>query len=233
MKLFFDFETTGLDFVHDRIVEFAFVLLDGNREVCRSSSIVQSDVPISEEASEVNGITQEDIDNAPMSQREMVDLFLSVLKMKPLLIAHNLNFDYKFLYYSIAREYSESTAEFYLFSCDVLDTLTVSRDRTNYPHKLGVLVDRFNLDAVNSHKALDDVYALIELFNYLKKDRDDLDNYLNLVGYYPKYGLGGEPLNHKKIVYLPQPWHNKRTTISKTLYRSAECLIQLLKGGWY
>jgi len=95
--------------------------------------------------------------------------------------------------------------------------------------KLGELIKRFNLDAVNSHKALDDVKSLIALYEYMKKERDDLEKYINLIGYYPKYGLGGAPLNTKEIVYLPQPFHNKKVTIGKTLYSSAKCLIEQLR----
>ena len=229
-KLFFDFETTGLDPVNDRIVEYAFVLMDGEREVCRSSNIVRSDVPICDEASEVNGITQKDIDNSGMSQVDMVSLFLSILKLNPLLIAHNLNFDFQFLYYTIYRLSGQNGVDYHLRGCNVLDTLTIARDRTYYAHRLETLINRFNLNAVNSHKALDDVYALIELYKYLKKDRDDLENYINLIGYYPKYGLNGVPLYPDRIVYLPQPWHNERATISKTLYRGAETLIKQLRG---
>ncbi len=231
MLLFFDFETTGLDSENDRIVEYALILKNGEDELCRSSSIVNSDVPISEEASEVNGISQESIDSAVMSQKDMALLFYSLLKMRPVLVAHNLGaFDFQFLYFTLCREFSEAMAENTLFPCDVLDTLTVSRDRTYYPNKLGELIERFGLDAVNSHKALDDVEALIALYDYLKKERDDLEKYINLIGYYPKYGLAGTPLNTRKIVYLPQPFHQEKVTIGKTLYSSAKVLIQQLRG---
>ena len=229
LKLFFDYETTGLNPVVDRIIEFALILKADDEELCRASGIVNSDVLISEEASAVNGITQKEIDSAVMSQKDMALIFYSLLKMRPTLVAHNLFFDYQFLYYTLCREFSESMAENTLFPCDVLDTLTVSRDRTYYPNKLGELVDRFNLDAENSHKALDDVEALIALYDYIQKERDDLEKYKNLIGYYPKYGLGSAPLNTKKIVYLPQPFHRKKATIGKTLYSSAKILIEQLR----
>lgn len=229
LKMFFDFETTGLEPMNQRVIEFALILKDGDEEICRASSLVNSDVSISEEASAVNGISQDMIDGAVTSQKDLANIFYSLLKMQPVLIAHNAFFDYQFLYYTLCREFSESAAKATLFPCDVLDTLTVSRDRTHYPNKLGDLVDRFNLDAVNSHKALDDVEALIALYEYLEKERNDLDKYVNLIGYYPKYGLGGKPLNTGKIVYLPQPFHNKKVTIGKTLYSSAKCLISQLR----
>lgn len=230
LLLFVDFESTGLDVEQDEIVEYAFILKNGEKELCRSSGIVNADVPISEEASAVNGISQAEIDNSIVSQRNMCELFYSILKMKPVIIAHNLFFDFSLLFNTFHRVFDELTAESLLFDCDVLDTLTVSRDRTFFPNKLCELVDRFNLDAVNSHKALDDVEALIALYEYMENERDDLDKYINLIGYYPKYGLGGKPLNTKKIVYLPQAFSNKKRTIGKTLYSSAKCLIKQLRG---
>lgn len=230
LRCYFDFESTGLDPQSDRIVEFALILKNGDEELCRASSIVNSDVPISDEASEVNGISQEQIDSAVMSQKDMCLLFYSLLKMKPLLIAHNAFFDFSFLYYTLCREFSESMAENTLFPCNVLDTLTVSRDRTYYPNKLGELIDRYGLNAVNSHKALDDVEALIALYEYMEKERADLEKYINLIGYYPKFGLAGAPLNTKRIVYLPQPFHNGKVTIGKTLYSTAKVLIEELRG---
>ena len=37
---------------------------------------------------------------------------------------------------------------------------------------------------------------------------DDLDNYINLFGYNPKYGVQGEKINF--ITYLPQPYNGNR-----------------------
>ena len=229
LKLFFDFETTGLNPVSERIIEYALILKNDDEELVRASGLVNSDVPISEEASAVNGISQKEIDGAVMSQKDMALIFYSLLKMRPTLVAHNLYFDFQFLYFTLCREFSESMAEQTLFSCDVLDTLTVSRDRTYYPNKLGELIERYGLNAQNSHKALDDVEALIALYDYYQKERDDLEKYHNLIGYYPKYGLAGKPLNTNRIVYLPQPFHRKKATIGKTLYSSAKVLIQQLR----
>lgn len=231
LLIFVDFESTGLNVEQDEIVEYAFIVKNANNELCRSSGVVNTDVPISKEASEINGISQAEIDNSIITQRNMCELFYSILKMKPVIVAHNLFFDFSLLFNTFVRVFGELTAEKVLFGCDVLDTLTVSRDRTYYPNKLGELVDRYGLNAVNSHKALDDVEALIALYDYMEKERDDLDKYLNLIGYYPKYGLGGSPLNTRKIVYLPQPFHDKKVTIGKTLYSSAKCLISQLRGG--
>lgn len=63
--IFFDLETTGIDIVNDRIVEFAYlkVFPNGNEE---SKKIrVNPTIPIKPEATEVHGISNEDLKNEP------------------------------------------------------------------------------------------------------------------------------------------------------------------------
>ena len=64
--VFFDLEATGLNIVKDRIVQIALIKLfpDGrpNEEL---ELKVKPDVPISQEASEVHGLTMEDLADAP------------------------------------------------------------------------------------------------------------------------------------------------------------------------
>ncbi len=63
--VFFDLETTGLNVVHDRIVEIALlkILPDGSEQV--KTHLVNPLVPISQEATEVHGITNSKVKNEP------------------------------------------------------------------------------------------------------------------------------------------------------------------------
>lgn len=62
---FFDLETTGLNITNDRIVEISILKIqpDGNREI--RTHRINPEIPISEEATEVHGITNEDVKNEP------------------------------------------------------------------------------------------------------------------------------------------------------------------------
>lgn len=63
--VFFDFETTGVDSSNDRIIEISAqkVNIDGTIE--KFYSLVNPCRPIPKEASDVNGITDEDVKNSP------------------------------------------------------------------------------------------------------------------------------------------------------------------------
>jgi DNA polymerase III epsilon subunit family exonuclease len=60
-----DVETTGFSPVNDRIVEVACVLVDGDRVVDRWATLVKPDIDIPARATEVHGITNEMVADAP------------------------------------------------------------------------------------------------------------------------------------------------------------------------
>ena len=87
---------------------------------------------------------------------------------------------------------------------DKLDLLTVYRDRHSYPHKLCSAIDTYGLSGkvVNSHRAIDDVLATVEVMKAMVAEKDDLVNYVNLFGYLAQYGLDGKPIG--SVTYKPQ-----------------------------
>ena len=58
----------------------------------------------------------------------------------------------------------------------------------------------------NSHRAIDDCKALMEVAKAMDEERDDLDRYVNLFGFNPKYGPEKNQL--KKVTYVPQDLWN-------------------------
>ena len=95
-----------------------------------------------------------------------------------------------------------------LNDCDYLDTLTVYKDRRKYPHKLESAIVEYHLTGKvqNSHRAIDDCKALMEVAKAMDEERDDLDRYVNLFGFNPKYGPEKNQL--KKVTYVPQDLWN-------------------------
>ena len=55
-----------------------------------------------------------------------------------------------------------------------------------------------------SHRAIDDVLALYEVTKAMSEERDDLTDYIDLLGYNPKYGITGQKL--RQITYMPQSY---------------------------
>lgn len=87
-----------------------------------------------------------------------------------------------------------------------LDTLTVYKDRAAYPHKLEAAIEHYGLSesVQNSHRAIDDVLALYEVAKAMTAERDDLEDYIDLIGYNPKYGITGR--KPRQLTYLPQSY---------------------------
>ena len=87
---------------------------------------------------------------------------------------------------------------------DKLDLLTVYKDRHSYPHKLCHAIEEYGLagKVVNSHRAVDDVLATVEVMKCMEDEKNDLVRYVNLFGYNPKYGVDGKPIG--SVTYKPQ-----------------------------
>ena len=119
-----------------------------------------------------------------------------------LLLAYNAHFDLSFLFYLLLRSGNPSC----LKGKDKLDLLTVYKDRRPYPHKLCHAIDAYGLSGkvVNSHRAVDDVLATVEVRKEMEREKDDILRYVNLFGYNPKYGITGKAIG--SVTYKPQPY---------------------------
>ena len=137
---------------------------------------------------------------------------------RPLLVAYNAQFDLNFLYYFL-RPFGKAEV---LRLPRFLDALTVYRDRRDYPHKLENAIEAYGLGqtAVNSHRAVDDARATVQLLEAMAAERDDLASYLDLFGYSPKYGVSGRRI--ASVTYRPQSFY--RTV---PLYQQGETVTKL------
>ena len=121
---------------------------------------------------------------------------------RTLLAAYNAQFDLNFLYHFL-RPFGQVGI---LRAPRFLDVLTVYRDRRDYPHKLSDAIAAYGLEdqAVNSHRAVDDARAAAILLDAMAAERDDLDRYIDLFGYSPKYGVSGRRIG--SVTYRPQSY---------------------------
>ena len=215
--ILFDTETTGLlPEADDEIIELgALVLLrnaDGSliREELNCLIKLPEGKTVSEEITKITGITEEMLETQGITQQEAAGSFMEMIqKTNPariLFIAHNAHFDMSFLNAFLRKNGHDLTGQF-----DVLDTLTVLKDRKQYPHKLSDAITYYGLDAQaeNSHRALDDVKALYAVLRAMAKETEDLQEYINLLGYNPKYEkYGAEGKVSEKVTYKPQPFNS-------------------------
>ena len=206
-KLFlFDTETTGLIYNRDEIIEFAAVVLerrDGQVVVTEEYDQLitlspGSFVPAQIEA--LTGITNQDIREKGIPKTRVCCDIARMVAGNTLLLAYNAHFDLSFLFYLLLRDGDPRI----LKGKDKLDLLTVYKDRRSYPHKLCNAIDAYDLSGkvVNSHRAVDDVLATVEVMKCMEAEKDDLCRYLNLFGYSSKYGISGKPIG--SITYKPQ-----------------------------
>ncbi|MCL2222349.1 MAG: 3'-5' exonuclease [Oscillospiraceae bacterium] len=203
--VFFDTETTGLDCKKDAIIEFAAlkVTLDENSQRVENELSSLIELPagrkLPQEITNLTGITEK------MLQQEgkpMVDVCESIVEFinnpKTLLIAYNAQFDLCFLYFFLNRFKCADI----LKQLKMLDVLTIYKDRRDYPHKLSDAADAFGIDYCNTHRAIDDTKTMLDLLNAMEREKSDLDCYINLFGYNPKYGVSGPRIS--SITYVPQ-----------------------------
>ena len=204
----FDTETTGLDFAHDEIIEFAAVVVE-NRDgiatvVCEYDELISltpgNTVPA--KIQELTGISTQDLLDRGIPKTQVCRNIAQMFEGNTLLLAYNAHFDLSFLYYLLLRDGDPMI----LKGKDKLDLLTVYRDRHSYPHRLCSAIEVYGLSGkvVNSHRAVDDVLATVAVMAEMEKEKDDLMCYVNLFGYSPKYGIDGKPIG--SVTYKPQPY---------------------------
>ncbi|OGV52991.1 MAG: hypothetical protein A2X49_10805 [Lentisphaerae bacterium GWF2_52_8] len=98
----FDLETTGLSPARDRIVEIAGIRVETDGSQKKFEALVNPRRPIPRQASQVHGITDEMVGDAP-SFESVGREFLSFASGSTL-VAHNARFDLGFLQESLFRE---------------------------------------------------------------------------------------------------------------------------------
>ena len=204
----FDTETTGLLFSRDEIIEFAAVVverIDGQPRVVREYDELISLSPggfVPPKITELTGITTQDIRERGLPKTRVCRDIAEMIAGNTLLLAYNAHFDLSFLFYLLLRHGDPAI----LKGKDKLDLLTVYKDRREYPHKLCNAIDAYGLTGKvkNSHRAVDDVIATVAVMEEMEKEKPDLERYVNLFGYNPKFGIDGKPIG--SVTYKPQPY---------------------------
>ena len=215
----FDTETTGLQYSRDEIIEFAAVVLErrnGEPVVAQEYDQLVALSPggfVPAQIEHLTGISTQDLRERGLPKTRICRDIGELLQGSALMLAYNAHFDLSFLYYLLLR----SGDPLILKGKDKLDLLTVYRDRHSYPHRLCNAIDTYGLSGkvVNSHRAVDDVLATVEVMKAMEAERDDLECYVNLFGYNPKYGVEGKPIG--SVTYRPQPYNPPRPLYEATV----------------
>lgn len=152
----FDMETTGLDPEKNEIIELGAVKFINDIPTEYFLSYINPGVEISKKITDLTGITNEDVKDAP-SIDYVLRNFVTFIEDYPL-IAHNAAFDSVFFLYNLYKlgykKPSNGCIDTLALSREYITTLT-GKPLKNY--KLETLKDELCLFDLSSHNALSDV----------------------------------------------------------------------------
>lgn len=173
----FDFETTGLDPVHDRIIEVgAFKTVNGKKTE-EFSQLTGTDVVITELITNISGITADMIAGKPHFDEVLAD-FLQFIRGS-LLVAHNADFDWGMLKAACNR--CGIDIEWPVF-CTVKMSRKVLPELGRY--NLDTLAQHYNLKFEERHRAVGDIKVLSNvLANLLEDDPSEPESWEDLKEY--------------------------------------------------
>ena len=208
----FDTETTGLAYSRDEIIEFSAVVVepaDGAPKIIQEYDELVSLSPggfVPPKIEQLTGISTADIRERGLPKTRVCRDIAEMIQGNTLLLAYNAHFDLSFLFYMLLRDGDPAI----LKGKDKLYLLTVYRDRHSYPLKLCSAIEQYGLSGkvCNSHRAVDDVIATVAVMEEMEKEKDDLECYVNLFGYNPKYGIEGKAIG--SATYKPQPYNPRK-----------------------
>ncbi len=205
----FDLETTGLSASTERITEIGAVKLKGGEVLDTFDTFVQPGKPIPEKITQLTGITDEMVADAP-SEEEAYEAFLRFCGEEPfVLVAHNAAFDTGFLRETARRAGKE-------FPYTFLDTVKLSRSL--YPdlksHKLDKVAQYLKLPPFQHHRACDDAGILAQILLKMIARMEGME--IRRVEQINTGLTGGDP---KKLPSYHQILLVKNLTGLKNLYR--------------
>lgn len=159
-----DIETTDRDTETNDIIELAAIRVRNNIPGEHFRTLVKASKPIAIDAAKVHGLTDEDLETSP-TFAEIADQFLAFIGNDVLLAHNGYNFDFPVLRRKL-REVGRPK-----FDNRVFDTLPMAaRLFPDRGASLDALASVFEIDAGQRHRAYDDTFTLIEIFERLKKE---------------------------------------------------------------
>ena len=155
----FDLETTGAKSPPCRVMEIGAYRVSNGRITEEFQTLVNPETSIPTFISQLTGITNRMVRNAPKFG-EVAEDFLDFIG-DSVLVAHNAQFDMRFLNHEIDRIYAE-----YRVANPHLCTVRLSRRLLPNVenHRLKTLADYFSVSLVNHHRAAPDAHATAHIF---------------------------------------------------------------------
>lgn len=155
-----DVETTGLSPITNELIEVSAIKYDGNKRIDTFSTLIKPKVRIPYYITNITGITNDMVEEVPEVEEVMSELIDFVGDLP--IVAHNANFDYKFI-----QNYSNNS----FTKNKVIDTVPIGRRL--YPelpnHKLGTIAKHIGITEDGFHRAEFDCECCAKIYmEYLK-----------------------------------------------------------------
>ena len=179
----FDLETTGTSAVKDEVVEISAVKVVGGQVVDEFSTLVNPQMPIPFMASQVNGISDDMVKDAPVFETALSDFLEFVGDM--ILVGHNINtFDMKFICRDAQKFWDKTIGN------DYIDTLPIAKAYLpELAHRtLTDLADYYEIDSDGAHRALNDCRMNQKIFECLGKEIENPSDAAKAIPKCPKCG---------------------------------------------
>ncbi len=156
-----DLETTGLNFNRDQITEVGVIIINNGQIEQKFHSLVNPRCAVPPFITQLTGITNEDLKNAPLFEDISKDLF--ALLQGSLFIAHNAKFDYSFLQQAFERVNLN-------LNLDLLCTVQFARAifPQYHKHSLESWIPRLGISPERRHRAIDDAQVVVHLLEHIE-----------------------------------------------------------------
>lgn len=175
--IYLDLETTGVDINEDRIVQIAALKITETGEEELKDILVNPTIPIPKEASDVHGITDDKVEDAPTFKQISKSLH-KWLEGYDLITYNGNKFDLPLL----LSEFKRVGIELDLDDVNLVDSLVI--ERLLNPKDLSSVYFRYTgKELEGAHDAKNDIYALKEILDkqneILQLDPKNLELYQN------------------------------------------------------
>lgn len=164
--VYVDIETSGGNYQTSRIIEIAAIRVEENEITEVFSSLVNPGHSLPYWISQLTGITDVDVVQAPYFNE--IAYQLHNLLDHAVFIAHNVRFDFSYIKHELA-------ACGYDISPRLLCTVRLSRALypAHHGHSLEKIIDRHNLSVNNRHRAYDDAMAIKQFAELAFQEKGD------------------------------------------------------------
>jgi DNA polymerase-3 subunit epsilon len=160
-----DVETTGGSPFFNRVIEIGLLRVEKGEVTEEYQTFLNPDMPIPEFITKMTGISEDHVANAPRFEDIAEDVLAKF--EGNIFVAHNSQFDYGFL----KEEFRRAG---FAFNMPQLCTVRLSRAlyKEHKRHNLTALIERYNFECENRHRAFDDAKVLWDFLKHVHADVD-------------------------------------------------------------